>query len=70
MDKPDVSNKHGVLITCRWQNFPKSNKRGGSNNFFYFYYIKAVFVAGFSEIIKLGGSNNACTVGKIFSQEE
>ena len=27
----EFSNKRGVLITCRQEKFPKSNKRGGSN---------------------------------------
>ena len=27
----EVSNKCGVLIMCRWEIFPKSIERGGSN---------------------------------------
>ena len=45
-----------------------NNKACSWNYFLIFITQKTVFVSGFSEINKRGGSNEACIVGKIFSK--
>ena len=69
----EVSNKSGVLITCRQENFPKSNKRGGSNSayswgFFYIYYIKNSICCRFLKKLINKETLTRNLVGKMFSK--